>query len=111
MAVNISKILAKYLKSSVFEREEYFLCLCDAFSKVLGNVSNGRILDLVECCLCLSHVFFYFSSIHIEGPRTKLSIFFSSALGGRGVWNENKKSRENLCIKQRYSFLKNKFTT
>ena len=75
MAGNISKILAKYLKSSVFERDEYFLCLCDAFSKVIGNVSKGSIVELVECCLCLSHVFFYFSSIHIEEPRTKLSIF------------------------------------
>ena len=60
MAGNISKILAKYLKSSVSERDEYFLSLCDAFSKVIGNVSKGSIVELVECCLCLSHVFFLF---------------------------------------------------
>ena len=76
MAVNISKILAKYLKSSVFEREEYFLCLCDAFSKVLGNVSKGRILDLVECCLCLSHVFFFISVVYILRDHGQNYLFF-----------------------------------
>ena len=37
-------------------------------------------------------------------------IFFSCILGGRGGLKENKRSRESLCIKQRDSFLKNKFT-
>ena len=50
MAINISKVLEKYLKFSVF--------------------------DLGECYLCLGDVF-YFSSINIEGPRTKLSTYFS----------------------------------
>ena len=36
---------------------------------------KDSILDLVECCLCLSNVF-YFSSIYIEGVRTKVFIFF-----------------------------------
>ena len=64
MVINISKVLAEYLK--------------------------GSILGLVECCLCLSDVF-YFTSIYIEGPRTELSIFCSCILGGRGRWKENKK--------------------
>ena len=49
MVINITKLLAEYLK--------------------------GTILDLAECCLCLSDVF-YFSSIHIEGLKTKLFIYF-----------------------------------
>ena len=36
---------------------------------------KDSILDLVECCLCLSNVF-YFSSIYIEGVRKKVFIFF-----------------------------------
>ena len=60
MVINISKVLAKYLKGGVFDLDE-----------------------------CLSDVF-YFSSIYIEGPRTKL-FFFSCILGGGGGWKENKK--------------------
>ena len=48
MAINISQVLVEHLKDST--------------------------LDLVECCLCLRDVF-YFSSIYIEGARTKLFIF------------------------------------
>ena len=48
MVINISEVIAEYLK--------------------------GSFLDLVECCLRLSDVF-YFSSIYIEGARTKISIF------------------------------------
>ena len=39
---------------------------------------KGSILNLVECCLCLSDVFDfirllkYATSIYIEGPRTKI---------------------------------------
>ena len=64
MAINISEVIAEYLKDSF--------------------------LDLVECCLRLSDVF-YFSSIYIEGARTKISIFFSCVLGGGGGWKVNKK--------------------
>ena len=86
--MNISKVLAKYLKGSVF--------------------------DLDECCLRLSDVF-YFSGIHIEGARAKLYCFFSCILGGKDGWEENKKrtkrSRRSLCMKHRDSLLKNKFAT
>ena len=75
MAGNISKILAKYLKSSVSERDEYFLSLCDAFSKVIGNVSKGSIVELVECCLCLSHVFFI-SVVYILRDHGQNYLFF-----------------------------------
>ena len=43
-------------------------------SNKLAEYLNVSILNLVECCLCLNDVF-YFSSIHIEAPRTKLFIF------------------------------------
>ena len=48
MAINVSNSLVEYLK--------------------------GSILFLVECYLCLNDVFF-FNSIYIEGPRTKLYLF------------------------------------
>ena len=51
------------------------------------------------------------SSIWIEGPGQKL---FNCVLRGEVGWKENKertkRSRKNLCIKHRGSFLKNKFT-
>ena len=40
-------------------------------NKALIKCLKGSILDLVERCLCLSYVL-YFSSIHIEGQRTKI---------------------------------------
>ena len=82
MAINISKILVEYLK--------------------------GSIADLVKCCWHLGNVF-YFSSIYIEVPRTKLSIFLIAyqveEVGGK----RTKKSRGNLKIKHRDSCLKTKF--
>ena len=66
------------------------------FAKYLG----GKILNLVECYLCLADVFFfYFSSICIKELKTKSFIFFFSFL-----------LRENLVKKvyalRRETFLK-----
>ena len=52
-----SKLLAKYLKASILDLDECCLCLSDVFSKVSAEYSKGSILDLVQCCLCLSNVF------------------------------------------------------
>ena len=74
------------------------------FVKNSQDILRGSIFDLNPCYLCLSDIF-YFNSICIKGPKTKLSIFFSYVL----VKEVGKKSRQSLCIKHRDSFLKNTF--
>ena len=48
-------------------------------------------------------------SIYIEGTKTKLYIFLVVYLEEKVSGKRTKRSRRNLCIKHRDSFLKNKF--
>ena len=49
--------------------------LSKRLAKYLGSIPN-----LTGCYLCLTNVFFYFSSICIKKPKTKSSIFFVSCV-------------------------------
>ena len=87
---------------SILDLVEYYLCPSDAFSKASAKYLGGSNLTLVKH-LCLSDVF-YLSSICIKGSKTKLYIFFFSC-----VLREKVSKRKSLCIKNKHSFLKNKF--
>ena len=79
MVINVSKVLAWYLKGSVFDLDEGYLCL--------SNV--------------------YFSSIHIEGPWIKLPFFMLCIRKKR--WDERKQKRVELaCASSIETLLNNK---
>ena len=59
-----------------------------------SRINRINRINRIKSTKDLLHVHFfrhYFSSIYIEGPRTKLSISFYGILEGRGGWKEKKK--------------------
>ena len=65
------------MEGSILDLAEFCLYLIDISSKVLATYLKGSILDLKTTLA----MFFSVVALCIEGPRTKLSIFFSCVLG------------------------------